>query len=89
MSLTLVLLRHGRSTWNDANLFTGWWDADLSAAGELEAERAGELLAGSGVLPDVVHTSLQRRAVRTANLALERCGREWIPVRRSASCPCR
>jgi len=83
MSLTLVLLRHGRSTWNDANLFTGWWDADLSAAGEGEAERAGELLATSGVLPDVVHTSLQRRAVRTANLALERCGREWIPVRRS------
>ena len=83
MSLTLVLLRHGRSTWNDANLFTGWWDADLSPAGEAEAGRAGELLAEAGLLPDVVHTSLQVRAIRTATLALERCDRTWIPVRRS------
>jgi 2,3-bisphosphoglycerate-dependent phosphoglycerate mutase len=83
MASTLVLLRHGRSTWNDANLFTGWWDADLSPAGEAEAQRSGELLADSGVLPDVVHTSLQIRAIRTATMALERCGRVWIPVRRS------
>jgi 2,3-bisphosphoglycerate-dependent phosphoglycerate mutase len=83
MALTLVLLRHGQSDWNARNLFTGWWDADLTALGEEEARRGGELLAEAGVLPDVVHTSLQTRAIRTATLALEGCGRPWVPVRRS------
>jgi 2,3-bisphosphoglycerate-dependent phosphoglycerate mutase len=80
---TLILLRHGESQWNAENLFTGWWDADLSAKGEAEARRGGELLAEAGLLPDVVHTSLQTRAIRTATLALESCARVWIPVRRS------
>ena len=81
--LTLVLLRHGQSDWNAKNLFTGWWDADLTALGEDEARRAGELLAEAGLLPDVAHTSLQTRAIRTTTLALEACGRSWVPVRRS------
>jgi 2,3-bisphosphoglycerate-dependent phosphoglycerate mutase len=80
---TLVLLRHGRSDWNDRNLFTGWYDADLSPVGEDEARRAGALLAEAGLLPDVVHTSLQTRAIRTADLALHAADRSWIPVRRS------
>ena len=80
---TLVLLRHGRSDWNDRNLFTGWVDADLSPAGVAEATEAGRLLAEAGVLPDVVHTSLLTRAIRTADLALHACGRSWIPVHRS------
>ena len=80
---TLVLLRHGRSDWNDRNLFTGWVDADLSPQGEAEAVEAGRLLAEAGLLPDVVHTSLLTRATRTADLALARCGRSWIPVRRT------
>jgi 2,3-bisphosphoglycerate-dependent phosphoglycerate mutase len=83
VSYTLILLRHGESQWNAANLFTGWWDADLSEKGEAEATRGGELLAESGLLPDVVHTSVQVRAIRTANLALDACDRSWIPVRRS------
>jgi 2,3-bisphosphoglycerate-dependent phosphoglycerate mutase len=80
---TLVLLRHGQSDWNAKNLFTGWVDVPLSPAGEAEARRGGELLAGAGLLPDVVHTSLLRRAIATANLALDACDRHWIPVRRS------
>ncbi|MGH9137481.1 MAG: phosphoglyceromutase [Acidimicrobiales bacterium] len=83
MPYTVVLLRHGESDWNARNLFTGWWDADLSAKGVAEAQRGGELLAEHRLLPDVVHTSLQTRAIRTANLALDACGRAWIPVRRS------
>ena len=83
MPLTLVLLRHGQSDWNAKNLFTGWWDADLTALGEDEARRSGELLAEAGLLPDVAHTSLQTRAIRTTTLALDACGRAWIPVRRS------
>jgi 2,3-bisphosphoglycerate-dependent phosphoglycerate mutase len=79
---TLVLLRHGRSDWNDRNLFTGWVDSDLNAAGEEEARAAGRALAGDGLLPDVAHTSLLKRAVRTCNLALDECDRAWIPVRR-------
>jgi 2,3-bisphosphoglycerate-dependent phosphoglycerate mutase len=79
---TLVLLRHGQSEWNEKNLFTGWHDVDLTALGEEEARRGGRLMKQSGVLPDVVHTSLQTRAIRTANLALEELGRLWIPVRR-------
>lgn len=79
----LVLLRHGESAWNAANIFTGWIDAELSENGERQAEQAGALLAASGIFPDVVHTSVQRRAIRTANLALAACGRSWVPVRRS------
>jgi len=80
---TLILLRHGRSDWNDRNLFTGWWDVDLSPAGEREAVEAGRLLADADLLPDVVHTSVLTRATRSADLALHACGRSWIPVRRS------
>jgi 2,3-bisphosphoglycerate-dependent phosphoglycerate mutase len=80
---TLVLLRHGESEWNAKNLFTGWVDVDLSDKGLAEAERGGRLLAEAGVLPDVVHTSVLRRAIRTAQVALDGCGRDWVPVRRS------
>src|SRR5215470_5607819 len=83
MSLgTLVLLRHGESEWNAKNLFTGWVDVGLSARGEDEARRGGELLRESGLLPDVVHTSVLRRAISTANLALDAADRHWIPVKR-------
>jgi 2,3-bisphosphoglycerate-dependent phosphoglycerate mutase len=80
---TLVLLRHGESDWNQKNLFTGWVDVDLTAAGEDEARRGGELLIEHGLLPDVVHTSLLRRAIRTAQITLDVADRHWIPVRRS------
>src|SRR3954453_12399221 len=82
MTYTLVLLRHGESVWNAKNLFTGWVDVDLSDKGRAEAVRGGELLAAEGLLPDVVHTSVLRRAISTANLALDACDRHWIPVRR-------
>ncbi len=80
---TLLLLRHGESEWNALNLFTGWVDVPLSEKGRAEAARGGELLAESGLLPDVVHTSLLRRAITTAHLALDAADRHWIPVRRS------
>ncbi len=83
MTYTLVLLRHGESEWNALNLFTGWVDVPLSQKGRDEAVRGGELLAQEGVLPDVVHTSLLRRAIMTANLALDSADRHWIPVARS------
>ena len=79
----LVLLRHGESDWNAQGLFTGWVDVGLSARGEAEAVHAGELLRDRGLLPDVVHTSVLKRAIRTADLALEACDRQWIAVRRS------
>ena len=79
----LVILRHGESEWNASNRFTGWVNVALSPAGEREAARAGRLLARRGLLPGFVHTSLQRRAIRTADLALAECDRDWIPVRRS------
>ncbi|SDE80543.1 phosphoglyceromutase [Pseudonocardia oroxyli] len=79
---TLVLLRHGQSDWNVKNLFTGWVDVPLSEVGEGEARRGGELLKEQGILPDVVHTSLLRRAINTANLALDAADRHWIPVHR-------
>jgi 2,3-bisphosphoglycerate-dependent phosphoglycerate mutase len=81
----LVLIRHGESTWNAQNLFTGWTDVDLTAKGEDEARQAGALLAAeqrNGLDLRVVHTSVLTRAVRTANLALDELGRSWLPVRR-------
>jgi len=85
MTARLVLIRHGQSQWNLENLFTGWYDADLSELGEVEAAGAGAAMTDAQVLPDVVHTSLQTRAIRTANLALQTMApnRLWIPVRRS------
>jgi 2,3-bisphosphoglycerate-dependent phosphoglycerate mutase len=80
---TLILLRHGESTWNSKNLFCGWVDAPLSEKGTAEASRAGELMKAAGVTPDVLHTSLLRRAITTANLALDAMDRHWIPVTRS------
>jgi len=83
MTYTLVLLRHGESTWNKENLFTGWTDVDLSEKGEQEAELAGKLMREAGLEPQVVHTSLLRRAIRTTNIALDEMDRLWLPVRRS------
>ena len=83
MSAQLILLRHGESEWNAKNLFTGWVDVGLNEKGVGEAKRGGELLRDEGLLPDVVHTSLLRRAISTANLALDGCDRHWIPVRRN------
>jgi 2,3-bisphosphoglycerate-dependent phosphoglycerate mutase len=83
MTYTLVLLRHGESEWNAKNLFTGWVDVPLNDKGRAEGIRAGELLRDAGVLPDVVHTSLLRRAINTAVTALDVTDRHWIPVRRS------
>ncbi|WP_067174617.1 phosphoglyceromutase [Microtetraspora niveoalba] len=80
---TLVLLRHGESEWNVKGLFTGWVDVTLSPAGEDEARRGGQLLLDAGVRPDVVHTSLLTRAIRTANLAQEVADLLWLPVHRS------
>ena len=83
MTYTLVLLRHGESEWNAKNLFTGWVDVPLSDKGRTEAVHGGELLKEAGVLPDLLFTSLLRRATRTANLALDTADRHWIPVQRS------
>lgn len=78
----LVLLRHGQSTWNVENVFTGWQECGLSVLGLEEARRAGRLLADAGLEVDLLHTSLQNRAIATANLALEALDRAWVPVRR-------
>lgn len=83
MTYTLVLLRHGESEWNAKNLFTGWVDVPLSEKGRAEAVHGGELLKEAGVLPDLVFTSLLRRAIMTANLALDAADRHWIPVQRN------
>jgi len=83
MTHTLILLRHGESEWNAKNLFTGWVDVRLSQTGESEAVRAGELLKAKGLTPDLLHTSLLRRAIQTANIALDTCDRHWIPVQRT------
>ena len=83
MNRTLILLRHGESEWNAKNLFTGWVDVRLSEKGEAEAKRGGELLKERGLLPDVVHTSLLRRAIHTSQLALDVADRHWIPVHRT------
>lgn len=79
----LILVRHGMSEWNEKNLFTGWVDVDLTAQGIKEAERAGELIKESGLKPDVLHTSVLKRAIRTAQLALEKADLMWLPVQRS------
>ena len=75
----LILVRHGQSLWNLENRFTGWWDVDLTEKGIVEAIAAGVLLAQKGLLPDVAFTSVQLRAIKTLHLALEACGRLWIP----------
>jgi 2,3-bisphosphoglycerate-dependent phosphoglycerate mutase len=80
---TLILLRHGESDWNLKNLFAGWVDVDLTETGVQQGVRAGMLLREHGLLPDVVHTSLLRRAIRTSAIALHEADRSWIPVRRS------
>jgi 2,3-bisphosphoglycerate-dependent phosphoglycerate mutase len=82
MTMTLILLRHGQSEWNAKNLFTGWVDVDLTDVGREEAQRGGELLTEQGMLPDVQHTSVLRRAIRTSEIALQAAERSWIPVRR-------
>ena len=76
---SLILVRHGQSQWNLENRFTGWWDVDLTEKGVAEAIAAGELLAEKGLLPTIAFTSLQKRAIKTLHLALEACGRLWIP----------
>lgn len=83
MTYKLVLLRHGESDWNAKNLFTGWVDVPLSEKGVNEAIHGGTLLSEAGILPDILHTSLLRRAISTANLALDKADRHWIPVKRS------
>ncbi|MGH3414226.1 MAG: phosphoglyceromutase [Marmoricola sp.] len=83
MMPTLVLLRHGESEWNAQNLFTGWVDVPLTEKGRTEAVRGGEQVVEAGLLPDVVHTSLLRRAIVTADLSLDVADRLWIPVQRS------
>ncbi len=83
MGYRLILLRHGESEWNAKNLFTGWVDVDLSEKGRSEAKRAGQLLKEAKLLPDVLHTSLLKRAINTAEIALSTCGKTGIPTHRS------
>jgi len=83
MTYSLILLRHGESEWNAKNLFTGWVDVELSVKGRAEAKRGGELLKSRNLLPDILHTSVLRRAIDTSQIALEACDRAFIPVRRS------
>lgn len=83
MTHTLILLRHGQSEWNATNRFTGWVDVPLTELGWQEARTAGELIAASGLLPDVLFTSVLKRAIHSANEALKTADRDWIPVQRS------
>src|SRR5450432_2863560 len=83
MAYTLVLLRHGESEWNALNLFTGWVDVDLSDKGREEARTGGRLMREAGLAPDVLHTSVLRRAIKTSEIALEEAELSWLPVRRS------
>ncbi len=83
MPSTLVIVRHGESTWNQENRFTGWHDVALTAEGEAQATAAGVAMRDAGLFFDVGHTSLQTRAVVTANLALAALGQPWLPVQRS------
>lgn len=81
--LTLILVRHGQSEWNEKNLFTGWVDVDLTDQGREEALRAGQLIRDAGLVPDILYTSLLTRAIETANIALKEAGFNWIPVQRN------
>jgi 2,3-bisphosphoglycerate-dependent phosphoglycerate mutase len=83
MTYNLILLRHGNSVWNQKNLFTGWVDVDLSDLGRQEAKRAGELLGQSGLKPDLLYTSVLKRAINTAHIALDQIDRNWIPTERT------
>ena len=76
----LILIRHGQSQWNLENRFTGWWDVDVTEKGASEAWAAGELMKAKGITPDAAFTSVQTRAIKTLNLALEAMGRLWVPV---------
>jgi 2,3-bisphosphoglycerate-dependent phosphoglycerate mutase len=76
----LILIRHGQSQWNLENRFTGWWDVDVTDLGAKEAWAAGELMKAKGIAPDIAFTSVQSRAIKTLNLALEAMGRLWVPV---------
>ena len=76
----LILIRHGQSQWNLENRFTGWWDVDVTEMGVGEAIAAGELMKAKGIAPDIGFTSVQSRAIKTLNLALEAMGRLWLPV---------
>ena len=83
MSYRLVLLRHGQSTWNQENLFTGWTDVGLTTLGEEEARASGRLMVEEGLRPDILHTSVLVRAIRTAEITLDEMGLQYLPVRRS------
>ena len=83
MTYRMVLLRHGQSTWNLENLFTGWTDVGLTARGEAEARAAGQVMIAEGLEPDILHTSVLVRAIKTAELTLEEMGLQHLPVRRS------
>ena len=76
----LVLIRHGQSQWNLENRFTGWWDVDVTEQGITEAKAAGQLMKAKGITPDICFTSVQSRAIKTLNIALEEMGRLWVPV---------
>ena len=76
----LILIRHGQSQWNLENRFTGWWDVDVTELGVSEAKAAGQLMKSKGLTPDICFTSVQSRAIKTLNLALEEMGRLWVPV---------
>lgn len=77
---TLVLLRHGQSQWNLENRFTGWVDVDLTAEGEAQAKKGGELIKDAGIQIDHAFTSVQTRAIRTGNLALDAAKQSFVPV---------
>ena len=76
----LILIRHGQSQWNLENRFTGWWDVEVTEKGAAEAKAAGQLMKAKGITPDICFTSVQSRAIKTLNLALEEMGRLWVPV---------
>ena len=76
----LILIRHGQSQWNLENRFTGWWDIEMTEKGIAEAKAAGQLMKAQGIAPDICFTSVQSRAIKTLNLALEEMGRLWVPV---------
>ena len=76
----LILIRHGQSQWNLENRFTGWWDVEVTELGVSEAKAAGQLMKAKGITPDICFTSVQSRAIKTLNLALEEMGRLWVPV---------